>query len=110
VRRGTATAIADDLQETGWQIGGKTGTGPGPAPIGPQSDGWFAGLLFDRSGTARYTIAVFVRHGGPGGGNAAQVAAAVSRYIVRPEDFKACEPHWPGPAWKEIIQVGWPLE
>jgi hypothetical protein len=33
--------------------------------------GWFAGLVFDSSGKARFTVATFVRHGGPGGDNAA---------------------------------------
>lgn len=82
VARGTAKSIAETLKGTGWQIGGKTGTGPGPAPIGPQSDGWFAGLIFDPQGQARFTVATFVRHGGTGGGNAAKISAALARYII----------------------------
>jgi len=82
VQRGTAKSIANSLADSGWQIGGKTGTGPGPAPIGPQSDGWFAGLIFDRTGKARFTVATFVRHGGTGGGNAARISADLARYIV----------------------------
>jgi cell division protein FtsI/penicillin-binding protein 2 len=82
VARGTAKAIAKTLSDTGWQIGGKTGTGPGPAPIGPQSDGWFAGLIFDPQGQARFTVATFVRHGGTGGGNAAKISAELARYII----------------------------
>ena len=82
VQRGTANSIARTLEGTGWQIGGKTGTGPGPAPIGPQSDGWFAGLIFDPQGKARYTVATFVRRGGPGGGNAAKISAELARYII----------------------------
>ncbi len=82
VQRGTARSIAKALESTGWQIGGKTGSGPGPMPIGPQSDGWFAGLIFDSQGKARFEIATFVRHGGPGGGNAAKVSAELTRYII----------------------------
>jgi cell division protein FtsI/penicillin-binding protein 2 len=82
VRRGTAKSIATSLADTGWEIGGKTGTGPGPAPIGPQSDGWFAGLVFDPKGKARFTVATFVRHGGPGGGNAAKISAELARFVI----------------------------
>ena len=82
VQRGTAKSIARTLEGTGWQVGGKTGTGPGPATIGPQSDGWFAGLIFDPRGKARYTVATFVRRGGPGGGNAAKISAELARYII----------------------------
>lgn len=82
VRRGTAKSIAEALGGTGWQIGGKTGTGPGPAPIGPQSDGWFAGLIFDPQGRARFTVATFVRRGGPGGGKAARVSAELALYLA----------------------------
>jgi cell division protein FtsI/penicillin-binding protein 2 len=82
VQRGTAKSIARALADTGWQIGGKTGTGPGPAPIGPKSHGWFAGLIFDPQGKARFTVATFVRHGGPGGGNAAKISAALARFLI----------------------------
>lgn len=82
VERGTAKSIARTLEGTGWQIGGKTGTGPGPAPIGPHSDGWFAGLIFDPQGKARYTVATFVRRGGPGGGNAAKISVELARFVI----------------------------
>lgn len=82
VRRGTAKSAAPVLEGTGWQMGGKTGTGPGPAPIGPQSDGWFAGLIFDSRGRARFTVATFVRRGGLGGGNAARLSAEMARYLA----------------------------
>lgn len=82
VQRGTAKSIATSLADTGWAIGGKTGTGPGPAPIGPQSDGWFAGLIFDPQGKPQFTVATFVRHGGPGGGNAAKISAELARFII----------------------------
>jgi cell division protein FtsI/penicillin-binding protein 2 len=82
VQRGTAKSIANALGASGWQMGGKTGTGPGPAPIGPQSDGWFAGLIFDSQGRARFTVATFVRHGGTGGGNAAKISSELARYLI----------------------------
>lgn len=81
VQRGTANSIAQILKDTGWQIGGKTGTGPGLI-LGPQSDGWFAGLIFDPQGKARFTVATHVRHGGFGGGNAARISAELARFII----------------------------
>jgi cell division protein FtsI/penicillin-binding protein 2 len=80
VRRGTAKSIAAALASAGWQMGGKTGSGPGQ--VGSGSDGWFAGLAFDPGGKARYTVATFVRHAGPGGGNAARISAAVLLYLI----------------------------
>ena len=80
VERGTAKRIGDALADTGWVIGGKTGTGPNV--VGPESDGWFAGLVFDQQGKARFSLATFVRHGGTGGGNAARVSAQVARYLI----------------------------
>jgi hypothetical protein len=77
VRRGTATSIAESLKETGWQIGGKTGSGPGDP-----RDGWFAGLVFDPKGRARLTVATHVRRGGVGGGNAAKISAGLARFII----------------------------
>jgi len=81
VQRGSAKSIANSLTSTGWAIGGKTGTS-GPAPIGPQSDGWFAGLIFDERRKARFTVATFVRRGGLGGGNAARISAELARFII----------------------------
>jgi len=82
VQRGTAESIAKTLQDTGWQIGGKTGSGPALLPKGDQVDGWFAGLIFDPQGRARFTVATFVRSGGTGGQNAAQISAALARYLI----------------------------
>ena len=79
VQRGTAKAVARDLFDTGWSMGGKTGSS---GPVGPQSDGWFAGLIFDTNQRARFTIATFVRHGGTGGGNAARLSADLARYLI----------------------------
>jgi hypothetical protein len=78
VGRGTARGSDAPLAHTAWQLGGKTGSGPfGVTP----SDGWFAGLVFER-GTPRYTIAVYVDGRGRGGGVAASVAARIARALI----------------------------
>ncbi len=82
VQRGTAKSIAQALEDTGWQIGGKTGSGTALLPKGSQIDGWFAGLIFDSQGKARFTVATFVRSGGYGGMNAAEISAELARYII----------------------------
>lgn len=82
VQRGSAQAIAHELDGTGWQIGGKTGTGPGLGSSGPPYDGWFAGLVFDPQDRARFTVATYVRHGGRGGENAAMISAQLARYLI----------------------------
>jgi hypothetical protein len=41
--------------------------GLGLGSTGPPYDGWFAGLIFDPQGKARFTVATYVRHGGLGG-------------------------------------------
>jgi hypothetical protein len=78
VARGTARGVAPKLAGTRWQLGGKTGTGPFEAR--PSYDGWFAGLIFE-SGQPRYTVAVYIDGGGPGGGVAASVAADLTRIL-----------------------------
>jgi cell division protein FtsI/penicillin-binding protein 2 len=82
VQHGSAQAIAHALDGTGWQIGGKTGTGPGLGSAGPLYDGWFAGLVFDPEGKARFTVATYVRHRGPGGENAAMISAQLARSLI----------------------------
>ncbi|HKY29318.1 MAG TPA: penicillin-binding transpeptidase domain-containing protein [Pyrinomonadaceae bacterium] len=82
VQRGTAKSIAKTLEDTGWQIGGKTGSGPALLPKGDLVDGWFAGLVFDPQGKARFTVVTFVRSGGYGGENAAKISAELARYII----------------------------
>jgi cell division protein FtsI/penicillin-binding protein 2 len=83
VERGTAKSAAPILAGTGWSMGGKTGTGPAPGTheAGPDSDGWFAGLIFDPQGKARFTIATFVKHGGFGGSNAARISAELALFL-----------------------------
>jgi cell division protein FtsI/penicillin-binding protein 2 len=82
VQRGTAKSIAKTLEDTDWQIGGKTGSGPAMLPKGDLVDGWFAGLIFDPQGRARFTVVTFVRSGGYGGENAAKISAELARYLV----------------------------
>jgi cell division protein FtsI/penicillin-binding protein 2 len=43
---------------------------------------WFAGLVFDPQGRARFTVATYVRHGGRGGENAALISAQLARYLI----------------------------
>jgi cell division protein FtsI/penicillin-binding protein 2 len=85
VKRGTAKSIANVFANTAWQICGKTGTGPALMPKRSEPDGWFAGLIFDAQGRARFTVATFVRSAGAGGGNAAKVSAALAKYVVGAE-------------------------
>ena len=82
VQRGTAKSIAKTLEDVGWQIGGKTGSGPALLPKGDLVDGWFAGLIFDPQGRTRFTVVTFVRSGGTGGENAAKISAELARYLV----------------------------
>jgi cell division protein FtsI/penicillin-binding protein 2 len=82
VKRGTATGISGALKGTGWSIGGKTGTGGVAGAPFEDQDGWFAGLIFDESLKARYTVATFVRHGGAGGGKAAEISAEEARFLA----------------------------
>jgi membrane peptidoglycan carboxypeptidase len=82
VKRGSAKRVANALGDVGWIMAGKTGTGGrAGAPMDAQ-DGWFAGLVFDRDGKARYTVATFVRQGGLGGGNAAETSARLARFLA----------------------------
>ena len=90
VHRGTAKSIAKTLEDTGWQIGGKTGSGPALLPEGDLVDGWFAGLIFDPQGKARFTVATFVRIGGYGGENAAKISAAIARYVIGEKTTVSC--------------------
>ena len=80
VQEGTAKAIKDSLRETGWELGGKTGTGPGFDR--PNSAGLFVSLLFDRDHRARYAIAIRTLGAGPGGGAAAQATVGIARILL----------------------------
>ena len=76
VARGTAKGIRGRV--VGGRIGGKTGTGPNH--VGPDSDGWFAGLVFDEE--PRFAFATYVRKGGPGGGAAARISADLATALL----------------------------
>lgn len=82
VKRGSARRIAGALNDVGWAMGGKTGTGGRHGAPMEKQDGWFAGLVFDRHGKALYTVATFVRGGGLGGSNAAEISATVARFLA----------------------------
>jgi hypothetical protein len=47
-----------------------------------EQDGWFAGLIFDRQGKARYTEATFVRRGGLGSVHAAEISVLLVRFLA----------------------------
>jgi hypothetical protein len=82
VQRGTATSIKNVLANTGWTIGGKTGTGPGDC--GDHCDGWFASIVSDPH-AAQYVVLVFIRGRGLGSGVAAHSAASVAEYLAAHE-------------------------
>ena len=82
VQRGSARTIAEALSKTGWTIGGKTGTGGRPGKPLSEQDGWFAGLILDRRGTPRFTVATFVSGGGLGAGHAAQISAEIGKLLI----------------------------
>jgi cell division protein FtsI/penicillin-binding protein 2 len=82
VKRGTASGISAALNDVGWSMGGKTGTGGLKGAPTREQDGWFAGLIFDRTLKARFTVATFARRGGTGGGNAAQISAAMADFLA----------------------------
>jgi len=78
VRRGTARGADRALDGTPWHLGGKTGTSPHP---GGNPDGWFVGLVFDRTGAARYSVVVYLPRSGSGGGAAAHLAARLASQL-----------------------------
>ena len=79
VEAGTARAAAG-TQPGAWRLGGKTGTTA--ARAGVQGDGWFAGLVFDPAGRARYTVLTYLRQGGPGGERPTRLAAEVAKRTI----------------------------
>jgi cell division protein FtsI/penicillin-binding protein 2 len=85
VKRGTASGISAALNDVGWSLGGKTGTGGLKGAPTSEQDGWFAGLIFDRKLKARFTVATFTRRGGTGGGNAAEISAAMAHFLAADE-------------------------
>jgi cell division protein FtsI/penicillin-binding protein 2 len=88
VQRGSAVRIARALDDTGWAIGGKTGTGGHAGAPMDEQDGlvrradFRALLIFDRQGKARYSVATFVRRGGLGSGHAAEISVVLARFLA----------------------------
>jgi cell division protein FtsI/penicillin-binding protein 2 len=82
VLHGSAARIAGALHDVGWAIGGKTGTGGRAGAPMDEQDGWFAGLVFDRQGKARYTVATVVRRGGLGSGHAAEISVLLAHFLA----------------------------
>jgi cell division protein FtsI/penicillin-binding protein 2 len=76
---GTGTAARGQMGATRWKIGGKTGTAQ---VAGAADNGWFAGLVFDPEGNARFSIVAFLEGGGPGGGQPAVIAGSVARVLA----------------------------
>ena len=89
VQEGTGRSALPALQGTGWRLGGKTGTAQ---VTGRPDNGWFAGLLFDASGNARFTVVSFVEGGGPGSGAPTAIAAAVARELATNQPPLFAEP------------------
>lgn len=83
VREGTASGVAPLLRDARWSLGGKTGTWRAREATreAMREDGWFAGLVFDERAEPRYTMVVYLRGGGTGGGDAARVAAELTRAL-----------------------------
>lgn len=79
VDSGTAASASPVIRGLGWDLGGKTGTAQIP---GRPDDGWFAGLVFDPEGRARYTVVVYLRGGGPGGRLPAGIGAGMTRALA----------------------------
>jgi hypothetical protein len=80
VQRGTARSAYPRLQGTGWMMGGKTGSAD--VRRGQRADGWFAGLMYDGDGAARYTVVVYLQGGAPGGRMPSAVAAEMTRHMA----------------------------
>ena len=78
VAEGTTSGVKDRLRGH-WRLGGKTGTGPSAAH---PCDGCFVGLAFDPEGRPRFSLAIYVRHGGPGAGPPAEIAADLLNYAL----------------------------
>lgn len=79
VDSGTAASSQRHFAGTGWDLGGKTGTAQIP---GRPDDGWFAGLVFDPEGRARYSVVVYLQGGGPGGRLPAGIGGGMTRALV----------------------------
>jgi cell division protein FtsI/penicillin-binding protein 2 len=81
VSQGTASSVASELASLeGWSLAGKTATVEREGAV--FDDGWFGGLVMGPDTRARYVVVVFLRKGGPGGGEPARIAAKLTRYLA----------------------------
>ena len=60
---GTAQSAKPRFANTGWDLGGKTGTAD--VAGAPRPDAWFAGLMYGPDRRARYSVVVYLRRGAP---------------------------------------------
>jgi penicillin-binding protein 2 len=88
VDSGTAASAQQYFQGADWDLGGKTGTAQIP---GRPDDGWFAGLVFDPQGHARYSIVVYLQGGGPGGRMPAGIGGNMTRALIEHQQQAASE-------------------
>src|SRR3954471_8148777 len=81
VQRGTGVRALPILEGTGWSLGGKTGTAD--VRRGHIPDGWFAGLMFTPDGRPRYSVVVYLQHGGRAGRSSPPVPALMTRWMAQ---------------------------
>lgn len=85
VDSGTAAGAQPRFAATGWDLGGKTGTADVAGASRP--DAWFAGLMYGPDHRARYTIVVYLQHGGQGGRVAAPIAGEMTKFMSQQPQF-----------------------
>jgi cell division protein FtsI/penicillin-binding protein 2 len=85
VDSGTAASAQPRFAATGWDMGGKTGTADVAGASRP--DAWFAGLMYGPDHRARYTIVVYLQHGGQGGRMAAPIAGEMTKFMSQQPQF-----------------------
>ena len=79
VDSGTAQVAKTRFANTGWDLGGKTGTAD--VAGAPRPDAWFAGLMYGPDGRARYTVVVYLQRGGQGGRMPAAIAGEMTKFM-----------------------------
>lgn len=80
VDSGTAQVAKARFANTGWDLGGKTGTAD--VANAPRPDAWFAGLMYGPDGRARYTVVVYLQRGGQGGRIPASIAGEMTKFMA----------------------------
>lgn len=87
VDSGTARSAVPRFANTGWDLGGKTGSAD--VARQPRADGWFAGLMYGPDRRPRYTIVVYLQAGAPGGRLPAGIAGQMVRFMAANDTAKA---------------------